>query len=64
MRRRIVLIWFVLVSGVGNAQISIIECPVNAKALFEVVIDIFQSYDSLGKVKLQASLAGATPHFA
>jgi hypothetical protein len=64
MRRKIVLIWFVLVAGVGNAQAPIIECPVNAKALFEVVIDIFQSYDSLGKVKLQSVLAGATPHFA
>jgi hypothetical protein len=64
MQRRLVLIWFVLVLGSVNAQAPIIKCPVNAKALFEVEIHIFQSYDSLGKIKLQSGLAGATPHFA
>ena len=64
MYRRIVLIWFVLVSSIGHAQEPIIKCPVNTNALFEVEIQIFQSYDSLGKIKLQSGLAGATPHFA
>lgn len=64
MFRRIVLIWFVLVSSSGHAQEPIIKCPVNTNALFEVEIQIFQLYDSLGKIKLQSGLAGATPHFA
>jgi hypothetical protein len=64
MFRRIVLIWLVLVSSIGHAQIPFIKCPVNTNALFEVEIQIFQSYDSLGKIRLQSGLSGAVPDFA
>ncbi len=64
MKKRFVLIWFVLVLGSVKAQAPIIKCPVVTNALFEVVIDIFQSYDSLGKIKLESGLSGATPNFA
>lgn len=64
MFKRIVLIWLVLVSSIGHAQIPFIKCPVNTNALFEVEIQIFQSYDSLGKIRLQSGLSGAVPDFA
>lgn len=64
MFRRIVLIWFVLVSGIVHAQVPIIKCPVNTNALFEMEIQIFQSYDSLGKIRIQSGLSGAIPEYA
>ena len=59
MHRRFVLIWFVLAVGSVNAQAPIIKCPVDTNAQFGVEMRIFQSYDSLGKIKLQAGLSGA-----
>jgi len=63
MRRKIVLIWFVLVVGSVNAQAPIIKCPVDTNAQFGVEMQIFQSYDSLGKIKLQSGLSGARPDY-
>ena len=63
MHRRIVLIWFVLVVGSVNAQAPIIKCPVDTNAQFGVEMRIFQSYDSLGKIKLHSGLSGARPDY-
>ena len=63
MHRRFVLIWFVLVVGSVNAQAPIIKCPVDTNAQFGVEMRIFQSYDSLGKIKLHSGLSGARPDY-
>ncbi len=63
MQRRILFIWFVLISGIGNAQASFIKCPVDTNSIFEMGIKIFQLYDSLGKIELRTSIEYAIPNF-
>jgi len=64
MRKYILLILlFVAQIGFSHAQAPIISCPVDTNARFEIKLQIFQYYDSTGKVQINASYGQAVPNY-
>lgn len=64
MRKYILLILlFVAQISLSHAQAPIISCPVDTNAIFEIKLQIFQYYDSTGKVQINASYGQAVPNY-
>lgn len=57
------ILLFVAQIRTASAQAPIVSCPADTNALFEITLQIFQYYDSTGKVQINASYGRAVPNY-